>query len=81
MEQPKKNPIDYMRVMVFIALFLLSICCGALQCQASESEKFSALIIDNSSVQMFVYDLYLGKRAEWWSPHEIIKKDILIKVV
>ena len=90
MEQRKKNPIDYMRVMIFIALFL-SISCVALQCQAYENEKFSALVIDNSSVKTHVYDLYLRSYSggywytgyagikQWSSGAEIIKKDILIK--
>ena len=91
MEQREKNPIEDMRVIVFIALFLLSINCGALQCQASENEKFSALVIDNSSVKTHVYDLYLRSHSGghwytgyagikyWSSGGEIIKKDIIIK--
>ena len=89
MEQRKKYPIDYLRVMIFIALFL-SISCGTLQCQASENEKFSALVIDNSSVKTHVYDLYLRSHSGghwytgyagikyWSSGGEIIKKDIII---
>ena len=90
MKQLKRYPIDYMRLVIFIALFL-SISCGTLQCQASENEKFSALAIDNSSVETHVYDLYLRSYSEghWgvghvgiqkWVPGgEVIKKDILIK--